>query len=77
VPPPRPATAIKGRLNMNPQENKSPAAQANNSLPTLSVPQSMMLPNTDQWENRFEIHSETSNRIYGIAQNTRLHRMIL
>ena len=38
-------------------------------LPVLHVPQSMTLPDTDQWENRFEIHSETSSRVYVIAQN--------
>lgn len=29
----------------------------------------VMLPDNDQWENRFEIRSETSDRIYVIAQN--------
>jgi len=28
-----------------------------------------LLPDNDQWENRFEIRSETSNRIYIIAQH--------
>ena len=27
------------------------------------------LPDNDQWQNRFEIRSETSNRIYIVAQN--------
>ena len=27
------------------------------------------LPDNDQWTNRFEIESETSNRVYIIAQN--------
>lgn len=42
---------------------------ANNNLPVLRVPQGMQLHDNDQWQNRFEIHSETSNRIYVIAQN--------
>ncbi len=27
------------------------------------------LPDNALWENRFEIHSETSNRVYIVAQN--------
>ena len=54
---------------MNAPESQTTTAQANNALPVLRVPQSMMLPDSDQWENRFEIHSETSNRVYVIAQN--------
>lgn len=27
-----------------------------------------VLPDSDQWKNRFEIHSETSDRVYIIAQ---------
>lgn len=29
----------------------------------------VMLPDNDQWENRFEIRSESSNRVYIVAQN--------
>ena len=54
---------------MNAPENQTTTAQGNNALPVLRVPQSMMLPDSDQWQNRFEIKSETSNRIYVIAQN--------
>lgn len=54
---------------MNRENNQPPTAQANNALPVLRVPQSVMLPDNDQWQNRFEIHSETSNRVYVIAQN--------
>lgn len=54
---------------MNAQETQTTTTRTNNALPVLRVPQSMMLPDSDQWENRFEIHSETSNRIYVIAQN--------
>ena len=40
-----------------------------NNLPTLRIPKDVMLPDTAQWINRFEIQSESSNRIYVIAQN--------
>ena len=33
------------------------------------ISQQVTLPDNDQWENRFEIHSETSDRIYIIAQH--------
>lgn len=36
---------------------------------TLHIGHNIALPDNDQWENRFEIHSETSGRIYVIAQN--------
>lgn len=40
------------------------------TLPTLRIPAgSLALPDNGQWENRFEIKSATSNRIYIIAQN--------
>ena len=32
---------------------------------------SIALPDNAQWENRFEINSETSDRVYVIAQNKR------
>ncbi len=54
---------------MNAPESQTTTAQANNALPVLRVPQSIRLPDSDQWQNRFEIRSETSNRIYVIAQN--------
>ena len=42
----------------------------NTSLPVFYIPNnSLVLPNNEQWCNRFEIHSETSNRVYIIAQN--------
>lgn len=37
----------------------------------IRVDRGMILPDNDQWENRFYIHSETSNRVYTIAQNKR------
>lgn len=30
---------------------------------------SIALPDNDQWTNRFEIRSESSNRVYVVAQN--------
>lgn len=39
------------------------------TLPVLRMTGNIVLPDTDQWINRFEIHSESSNRIYIIAQN--------
>ena len=52
------------------RENDQPTtAPASTSLPILRVPQSLMLPDNDQWQNRFEIYSETSNRVYTIAQH--------
>jgi hypothetical protein len=44
-----------------------------NGLPELYIPNdSLTLPDNDQWQNRFEIHSESSNRIYIIAQHKKL-----
>ena len=40
-------------------------------LVVLRVSQSVMLADNTQWENRFEINSETSDRVYVIAQNKR------
>ena len=39
------------------------------NLPVLRVDQKYLLPDNDQWTNRFHIKSETSNRLYVIAQN--------
>ena len=39
------------------------------SIVKLNVPSTNRLPDNAQWTNRFEIHSETSNRVYIIAQN--------
>ena len=35
----------------------------------IHIPSQDRLPDNDQWGNRFEIRSETSDRIYIIAQN--------
>lgn len=36
---------------------------------TLNVPSTSRLPDNGQWTNRFQIRSESSNRIYIVAQN--------
>ena len=54
---------------MNSENDQPPVASASNSLPILRVAQSLMLPDNVQWHNRFEIYSETSNRVYVIAQH--------
>ena len=39
-------------------------------LPVLRKPTgSINLPDNDQWENRFEIKSETSGRVYIVSQH--------
>jgi len=40
-----------------------------NTLPTLFINREVMLPDNDQWQFRFEIESESSDRVYTIAQN--------
>lgn len=35
----------------------------------IRIESSVALPDNDQWENRFEIYSESSNRVYVISQN--------
>jgi len=44
-------------------------AKKTSDLPVLYVPSDNALPSNSQWENRFEIKSETSGRIYIISQN--------
>ena len=39
------------------------------NLPTLFVAEASKLPPNDQWENRFEIHSSSSDRVYVVAQH--------
>jgi len=40
------------------------------NLPVLRIPrQSVRLRDNDQWQYRFEIRSETSNKIYIVAQH--------
>jgi len=36
---------------------------------TINVPSTQRLPDNKQWTNRFEIRSQSSNRIYTVAQN--------
>lgn len=42
-------------------------------LPTIHVGREMVLPDTDQWQFRFQVQSESSNRLYTISQHKR-HR---
>lgn len=39
------------------------------TLPAIYIDKSLTLPSNAQWQNRFEARSETSDRIYIIAQN--------
>lgn len=39
------------------------------NLPTLRIDRDVALPDNDQWQLRFEIQSESSDRIYIIAQH--------
>lgn len=38
-------------------------------LPTIRIAARMSLPDNDQWQFRFHVKSETSNRLYTIAQH--------
>ena len=38
-------------------------------LPEIYINRQAALPDKNQWTNRFEIHSETSDRVYVIAQH--------
>ncbi|RKE47148.1 hypothetical protein [Sphingobacterium detergens] len=38
-------------------------------LPTIRISKGLSLPDNDQWQFRFEVQSESSNRLYTIAQN--------
>lgn len=40
-----------------------------NALTVKKPAGSIALPDNDQWTNRFEIRSESSNRVYIVAQN--------
>ena len=42
---------------------------ATKNLPVLRIIGLEVLPDNDQWTNRFEIHSESSDRVYVISQN--------
>ena len=43
--------------------------EATKNLPTIFIEQGLILPDNDQWRHRFEIHSESSNRVYTVAQH--------
>lgn len=38
-------------------------------LPILHVPKGMILPDNKQWQNRFQVESESSDRLYVISQH--------
>jgi hypothetical protein len=38
-------------------------------VPMLRIDNDVSLPDNDQWQFRFEIRSESSNRIYTVAQH--------
>ena len=38
-------------------------------LPTLHITQDLTLPDTDQWQFRFQVKSASSNRLYTVAQH--------
>jgi hypothetical protein len=42
---------------------------ATNTGLAVRIPQNAKLPDNAQWTNRFEIHSQTSDRVYIVAQN--------
>lgn len=63
--------------DQSPLRASSPAAAASpattpstqSQLPVLRVREALQLPANKQWHNRFTVRSETSNRIYIIAQH--------
>lgn len=38
-------------------------------LPQIRISKTVCLPDTDQWQYRFEVESESSNRVYIVSQN--------
>jgi len=40
-----------------------------NSSIVIRIDHNVALPDNDQWKNRFEVRSESSNRVYIIAQH--------
>lgn len=38
-------------------------------LPVIRIENSLILPDTDQWQFRFQVESESSNRLYVVSQN--------
>ncbi|MBN8880503.1 MAG: SWIM zinc finger family protein [Sphingobacteriales bacterium] len=38
-------------------------------LPDLYIPAELTLPDNDQWQFRFQVESESSNRLYTISQH--------
>jgi hypothetical protein len=54
---------------MNIRERIRRLLQEAGELEKWHVPPRDRLPDNDQWMNRFEVKSESSNRIYIVAQN--------
>lgn len=50
-------------------KTKSKSKSKSKELAIVTVNKNDVLPDNDLWKNRFEIKSESSNRIYVIAQN--------
>jgi len=44
-----------------------------NQLPEIRIDKAVSLPDNAQWRNRFEIKSESSDRIYTVSQNILKH----
>ena len=51
------------------KKNKTVKSAKSKAVAVITVRKNDILPDNDQWKNRFEIKSESSNRIYVIAQN--------
>jgi len=41
----------------------------NDTIAIIEIDGSVMLPDKEQWQNRFEVRSSSSNRVYIIAQH--------
>ncbi len=46
-----------------------PKKSVSKEVAVITVNKNAILPDNEQWKNRFEIKSESSDRIYVIAQN--------
>lgn len=59
-------TKAKSKIKSKSKTKSKPKSK---ELSMVTVSKNDILPDNDQWQNRFEIKSESSNRIYVIAQN--------
>lgn len=41
-------------------------------LPTIHISRELALPDTDLWQFRFQVQSESSNRLYTVSQHKKL-----